>query len=84
LSQPQPNEAEFQRKLDNDVYFAAAEVEQGSRHHEHGQTSIRHHRGRFGHAGTGLRLLAKNLAAKNLPTFAEAKAGAAKNWNHSG
>jgi len=30
LSQPQPNEAEFSRKLDNDVYFAAAKWSRGA------------------------------------------------------
>ena len=82
LSQPQPNEAEFSRKLDNDVYFAAAEWSRGAvitntAKHQFVITT--------GDSDT-LELVCafspKTLAAKNLPSFAESKQAALKNWNN--
>jgi hypothetical protein len=90
LTQPQPNEAEFHRKLDNDVYFAAAKWSSGAtlttvaKHEFDVSPGAQHDKTLIGMRGE-LELVCafspKMLAAKNLPTFAESKQVAQKNWN---
>jgi hypothetical protein len=102
LSQPQPNEAEFHRKLDNDVYFAAASWSRGAvitntaKHQfeigfgapnssSASFTKDAQHAGQETIAPAELEFVCAfspaTLAAKNLPTFAESKQSAQKNWN---
>jgi hypothetical protein len=82
LTQPEPNEAEFHRKLDNDVYSTAAEWSRGAV-----ITNMARHQFVIttGDSDT-LELVCafspKTLAANKLPTFAQTKLAAQKNWNH--
>ncbi len=82
LNQPQPNQAEFFRKLDNDDYYAAAAWTRGA-----ALTNVAKHQfvivpGRKSGALEFVCAFAPTkLAAKSLPTFAEAKLAARKHWN---
>jgi hypothetical protein len=81
LSQPQPNEAEFQRKLDNDVYFAAAKWSRGAVTTNTAKHQFVITAGDSDTLELVFAFLPKTLAAKSLPTFAEAKRAVQKNWN---
>ena len=83
LVQPKPNEAEFTRKLDNDVYFAAANWTQGAT-----LTNTAKHQFEIvpdKNPDTLEFVCAfspEKLAVKNLPMFAQTENLAQKNWNH--
>jgi hypothetical protein len=83
LTQPKSNEAEFARKLDNDVYFAAADWTEGAT-----LTNTAKHQFEI-MPGENLDALEftcafspEKLTAKNLPAFAQTKIAAQKNWNN--
>jgi hypothetical protein len=81
LSQPRPNDAEFHRILDKDEYFVAATWSRGAVI----TNTARHQFVILPGDSDTLELVcafsAKNLAATSLPTFAESKSAAQKNWN---
>ena len=82
LTQPRPDQAEFRRKLDDSIYFAAAGWSRGG-------TLTNPAKHQFvitpGKTLAELELACAfspaKLAAKILPTFAQAKRAAQKNWN---
>ena len=82
LSQPQTDQAEFSRKLDNDDYYAAAAWTPGAT-----LTNVAKHQFVIGPGTKSDELefvcafAPARLAAKNLPTFAESKQAAQKKWN---
>ncbi len=83
LSQPDSSCAEFHRKLDNDVYFAAARWTPGATLKQTGQHQFEIAPGKNPGA---LELVCAfsqtSLPARNLPTFAQSKRAAQKYWNN--
>jgi hypothetical protein len=83
LSQPKSNEAEFQRKLDNDFYFAAAKWSRGAK-----LKTIAKHQFEIvpGKNSDELELVCAfsptNFAATILPTFAKSARATQKYWNN--
>jgi hypothetical protein len=83
LLQPKPNQAEFARKLDDDVYFAAAAWTKGAT-----LTNTAKHQFEIvpGKNSDVLEFVCafspENLAAKSLPAFTQTKNAAQKNWNN--
>jgi hypothetical protein len=83
LAQPKSNQAEFARKLDDDVYFAAANWTKSAT-----LTNTAKHQFEIvpDKVSDALEFVCafspEKLAAKNLPAFAQTKIAAQKNWNH--
>jgi hypothetical protein len=83
LVQPQPNEAEFHRKLDNDEYVTAASWTKGAvlktvaKHEFEIMPGKNSDTLEFACAFSP-----EKLAAENLPAFAQTKIAAQKNWNN--
>ena len=83
LFQPKSNQAEFTRKLDNDVYFAAANWTKGAM-----LTNTAKHQFEImpNKISDTLEFVCafspEKMAAKNLPAFAQTKDAAQKNWNN--
>jgi len=82
LSQPKSNEVEFTRKLDDDIYFAAASWTEGAT-----LTNTAKHQFEITPQKNSDTLefacafSPTNLSAINLPTFAETKRASQNNWN---
>jgi hypothetical protein len=83
LIQPKPNQAEFTRKLDNDIYFAAANWTKGAM-----LTNTAKHQFEImpeknsGELDLACAFSPEKFSTKSLPTFAQTKSAAQKSWNH--
>ncbi|MGH7950796.1 MAG: hypothetical protein ACREFE_02595 [Limisphaerales bacterium] len=83
LSQPNSNEAEFKRKLDNDIYFAAAKWSRGGKL----KTVAKHQfeivpEKKSDELEFVCAFSPTNFSAKSLPAFAQAEQATQKHWNH--